>query len=416
MAQDSARGLAFAALREWRRGERFADSVLQTLLGGSALAAPDRAFATELFYGVLRNLTLLDFWISLLRSGSIDDDSRDLLRLGLYQLFCLQTPGHAAVFETVALASRRNRSFVNAMLRSASRRAEELRHAADAASLATRTSHPGFLTERWTNSFGPEAAAALCAWDNQAAPVYARINSLRMTLGDFVAQHPGSERVETHPLFVRLTSIPADALRRGDCYIQDPSTSAAVELLAPQPGESVLDACAAPGGKSGLIAAMMQNRGALIAADRDPARVSKLAGNLERLGVRIAGVVQKDWDAPAAADEFGPASFDRILLDAPCSNTGVLRRRVDARWRLQPYDFKRMPEEQLKILRRLVPLLKPGGTLVYSTCSIEPEENEQVVSRVVAEFPFLRLEHQRAVLPFRDAFDGAFAVKLWHAG
>lgn len=416
MAHHSARGLAFAALREWRGGGRFADSVLQLLLAGSPLAGSDRAFATELFYGVLRNLTLLDFWIGLLRSGSIDDQSRDLLRLGLYQLFCLQTPGHAAVFETVELAARRNRSFVNAMLRSASRRAEELQQAGNAASLATRTSHPGFLIERWTRTFGIDAAAGLCEWDNQSAPVYARINTLRTTQSDFLAQHPAAEPLATNPLFVRLTSVPTEALQRGDCYIQDPSTAAAVELLAPQPGEAVLDACAAPGGKSGMIAALMQNTGELVACDRDPARVEKLAGNLERLGATLARVAQKDWTASARSDDFAARSFDRILIDAPCSNTGVLRRRVDARWRLEPHDFKRMPEEQLTILRRVVPLLKPGGVLVYSTCSIEPEENEQVVSRIATEFPFLQVDEQRSVLPFRDAFDGAFAAKLLHVG
>jgi 16S rRNA (cytosine967-C5)-methyltransferase len=242
MAHHSARGLAVAALREWRRSDRFADAVLQTLLAGSPLTGSDRAFATELFYGILRNLTLLDFWIGLLRSGSIDDESRDLLRLGLYQLFCLQTPEHAAVFETVELAGRRNRSFVNAMMRSASRRAEELQQAGHAASLATRTSHPGFLIERWAATFGADAAAALCDWDNRSAPVYARINTLRTSPDEFLAQHPGSERVDTHLPFVRLTSIPAEALQRGDCYIQDPSTSAAVELLAPRMGETVLDA------------------------------------------------------------------------------------------------------------------------------------------------------------------------------
>lgn len=415
MAPHSARGLAFAALREWRRRDRFSDSVLQALLAVNTLAGADRAFATELFYGVLRNLTLLDFWIGVLRSGSIDDDSRDLLRLGLYQLFRLQTPGHAAVFETVQLASRRNRSFVNAMLRSATRRAEELQKAGDAAPPATRASHPGFLLERWTKTFGADAAAALCAWDNQSAPVYARINTLRTTPSEFLAQHPGSEPVESHRLFVRLTTIPTEALQRGDCYIQDPSTSAAVDLLAPQPGEVVLDACAAPGGKSGMIAASMRNTGELVAADRDPARVEKLAGNLERLGVTIARLARQDWNAAPAADEFVPHSFDRILLDAPCSNTGVLRRRVDARWRLQPHDFKRMPEEQLTILRRVVPLLKPGGTLVYSTCSIEPEENGHVVAQVIAEFPFLKADEQRTVLPFRDGFDGAFAAKLVYA-
>ena len=417
MAHHSARGLALAALREWRRGDRFADAILQTLLASSRLETSDRAFATELFYGVIRNLTLLDFWIELLRSGKVDHDSRDLLRFGLYQLFCLRTPGHAAVFETVELAGRRNRSLVNAVLRSALRRTAELDDAAALAPLATRTSHPEFLVDRWTRTYGADEAAALCEWNNRGAPVYARINSLRSTTAAFLEQHPGSEPLPSRSDFVQLATIPTEALQRGECYIQDPSTAVAVELLDPRPGDRVLDACAAPGGKSGMIAASMQNSGQLLACDRDPARVETLSANLARLGASIARVAQKDWRRASANDDgSGSAgSFDRILLDAPCTNTGVLRRRVDARWRLRPNDFTRMPGEQLGILRALVPLLKSGGTLVYSTCSIEPEENEQVVSRILAEFPSLHLAQQTSVLPFRDGLDGAFAAKLVRA-
>ena len=416
MAHQSARGVALAALRECRRGTRFADAILQPLLTSSSLTAPDRAFATELFYGTLRNLTLLDFWVGILRPGSVDDESRDLLRLGLYQVFRLRTPGHAAVFETVELAPRRHRAFINAVLRSALRRADELQAAADDAPLAIRASHPEFLIQRWAKTYGSDAAASLCDWDNQSAPVYARINTLRILPSDFLRQHPGSEPLASDATFVRVPVIPTDALERGDCYIQDPSTARAVQLLNPQPSETVLDACAAPGGKSGMIAAMMQNAGTLVACDRDPARVEKLAENLARLGATIARVSPKDWTAAAPTESLPANSFDRILLDTPCTNTGVLRRRVDARWRLRPNDFVRMPEEQLTIVRRLVPLLKPGGTFVYSTCSIEPEENEQVVARALQEFPFLRLDAQQSVLPFRDAFDGAFAAKLVHAG
>ena len=416
MAHESARGLAYAALREWRGGNRFADSVLHQVLDVSSLAPADRAFATELFYGVLRNLTLLDFWIGLLRSGTLDHDSRDLLRLGLYQLLRLRTPSHAAVFETVNLAGRRNRPLVNAMLRSAIRRTTELEHSAHAAPLSTRASHPQFLIDRWSETYGTDAAATLCEWNNASAPIYAHINTLKTTTSEFLARNRDAEPLPTHENFVRLAKVPAKELESGACYIQDPSTSAAVALLDPRAGDTVLDACAAPGGKSGLIAVLMQNEGELIAADREAERVEKLAGNLNRLGVSIARVLQKDWMAPSTTGDLPAHSVDRILLDAPCTNTGVLRRRVDARWRLRPDDFKRMPQEQLAILRRLVPLLKPGGVLVYSTCSIEPEENAQLVSRLLAEFPFLRLEAERSVLPFRDSFDGAFAARLVHTG
>ena len=415
MAHRSARGVAIAALRAWRRGDRFADSILQTLLSSSPLGASDRSFANELFYGVLRNLTLLDFWVAHLRSGSLDHDSRDLLRLGLYQVFCLRTPAHAAVYETVELAERRNRSLLNALLRSAQRRAAELEQAADAAPLPIRTSHPPFLVERWTTTFGAKAAVALCKWNNRSAPVYARINTLKSSPADFLAQHPGTELLPNYPMFVRLTTIPHEALSRGDCYIQDPSTAAAVELLDPQPGETVLDACAAPGGKSGIIAALMQNRGELVACDRDAGRLATLAANLARLGVSISHVAQRDWSRALPSKGLPARSYDRILLDVPCTNTGVLRRRVDARWRLRREDFQRMPEKQFAILRTLAPLLKPGGTFVYSTCSIEPEENALVVARTLREFPFLQLAEERSILPFRDGFDGAFAVRLVHA-
>lgn len=411
MAHRSARELALHALSTWRHGRAFADAIIQQLLGGSSLGRTDRAFATELFYGVLRNLTLLDFWIGLLRSGSLDHESRDLLRLGLYQLLCLRTPGHAAVFETVELSGRRKRALINAVLRAAVCRMVELEAAADAEPLATRFSHSEFLVERWSDTYGPEAAARLCAWNNQPAPVYARINQLRTNIQEFLAAHPSAQPLPEKANFVRLESIPTDALARGHCYIQDPSTTVACELFDPQPGEKVLDACAAPGGKSGIIAELMENRGELITCDRDPSRVEILRGNLKRLRV-TATVLREDWKSGELLPPLATAMFDRILVDAPCTNTGVIRRRVDVRWRLTSDNFARMQKEQLAILHAVVPLLKPGGILVYSTCSLEREENEQVVQQALEQFSFLELVAQQALLPFRDRFDGAFAAKF----
>ncbi len=404
----TARALAIKALCEWRDGHRFIDAILQDLLARYPLPSADRGFATELVYGVVRQLALLDFWIGRLRPRPVDDEARDLLRLGLYQLFLLRTPGHAAVFETVALAAARQRPLVNAVLRSAQRRMDELSAAAAAAPLEIRQSHPAFLMARWTRQYGAEAAAALCEWNNQPAPIYARRNPLRAAAGevseDALAEAPG---------FARVHEIPWEALARGECYLQDPSTRVACELLDPQPGEVVLDACAAPGGKAALLAALMKNRGQLVACDRDAARVKTLRENLDRLGVTNACILQRDWLTAGASFEAGTSSqFDRILLDAPCTNTGVMRRRVDVRWRLRADDFTRMAREQFGILRALFPLLKPGGTLVYSTCSLEREENEDVVAKTLAEFPGLELSEQKAVLPFRDGFDGAFAARL----
>ncbi|HMJ06471.1 MAG TPA: 16S rRNA (cytosine(967)-C(5))-methyltransferase RsmB [Chthoniobacterales bacterium] len=412
MGQASPRGLAIAALAEWRQTRRFADSVLQGFLARSELSSADRAFATELFYGVLRNLTLLDFWIKLLRPKPVDDLSRELLRFGLYQLLVLRTPGHAAVFETVALASARRRPLINAILRTAQRRVEELEGAAQEASLSIRKSHPEFLLERWRETLGESNLIALCDWDNEPAPVYARINLLKTSPEQFLRAHAPSVALPGLANFVRLTQIPTEALDRGECYIQDPSTRLACDLLDPQPGENVLDACAAPGGKTGLLAELMENRGRLIACDRDETRVAILRENLERLGATTATAVLHDWHSGDLKFGAAPALFDRILLDAPCTNTGVLRRRVDLRWRLSPSDFARMPQQQMEIMRAVLPHLRAGGWLVYSTCSLEPEENQRVVEQALREFPFLHLTEERQSLPFRDHFDGAFAAKL----
>jgi 16S rRNA (cytosine967-C5)-methyltransferase len=406
----SSRRVALAALREWRTGEQFADAILARLLRSSDLTAPDRAFATELFYGILRNLSLLDFWIGLLRSGHLDHDARDLLRLGFYQLFILQTSEHAAVYETVELAGAKARSLINGVLRNALRRKKELIEKASMQDLSIRSSHPQFLIDRWLRNFGAANTATLCEWNNQPAPIYARINRLKLSDEDFLAKVSGAERLPRRENFARLTSIPNDALAGGQCYIQDPSTAAACVLLAPKPGERVLDACAAPGGKTAYLAELMNNDGFILACDRDKGRIRTLQDNLERLGISIAQFARHDWTNENPLANAG--TFDRILLDAPCSNTGVMRRRVDLRWRLAPKDFLRMQEEQLGILRAVIALLKTGGALVYSTCSIEPEENEETVRAVLREFPFLELATEASLLPFRDGFDGAYAAKL----
>jgi 16S rRNA (cytosine967-C5)-methyltransferase len=160
----------------------------------------------------------------------------------------------------------------------------------------------------------------------------------------------------------------------------------------------------------------MQNRGTIIACDRDPERLELLADNVARLGAKIVHPLRNDWTRDHVPKEIASiAPFDRVLLDVPCTNTGVMRRRVDVRWRLRPEDFSRMPNEQFIITHAVLRLLKPGGVLLYSTCSLEREENEQLVRRLLSELPGLRLEAETDSLPFRDGFDGAFAAKLVRA-
>jgi 16S rRNA (cytosine967-C5)-methyltransferase len=420
VAQISARRAALAALRAWRTKKQFADAIIADARAETKLHSADRAFALELFYGVLRNLTLLDSWIGALRSGPVEADLRDILQLGLYQLFIAKTPEHAAVYETVDLAPKRQRPIVNALLRSAVRSNEELRKKAKTEPLHVRTSHPQFLIERWENAFGKEATAALCDWNNKPPPIYARINRLKIERLSFLKRYRTARNLPNISNFVELPS-PANALEAGDCYVQDPSTAIACELLQPQPGEKILDACAAPGGKTGYLAELMENRGSLFACDRERDRLHLLEENLSRLDVRIRKIVRQDWTISFIAKEI-QAPFDRILVDAPCTNTGVMRRRVDVRWRLRAADFTRMQKRQIEIVRAVLPLLKPDGILVYSTCSLEREENEDVVRALLEEMStrppergrrrLLQLEEERRSLPFIDHFDGAFAARF----
>jgi len=412
VAQPSARRVALAALKTWRTKKDFADRIISRLLSRSLLKSADRAFAVELFYGVLRNLTLLDFWIAAVRPTRVDADLRNVLRLGLYQLFVAKTPEHAAVFETVELVPKRQHPIVNGILRSAVRKRKELLNQLKAQPLEVRFSHPRFLIKRWSKQLGDEETTALCEWNNQPPPLYARINQLKIDRQNFLERYREARSLPNLSNFVELPS-PSEALNHGDCYVQDPSTAIACEILEPKVGEKILDACAAPGGKTGYLAELMQNSGLIVACDRDNDRIRLIQENLARLGVRIAKVVRHDWTKEQVTREIqSQAPFDRILVDAPCSNTGVMRRRVDVRWRLRPTDFIRMQFRQVQIARAVLPLLKPDGLLVYSTCSLEQEENESVAQALLTEMPMLRLEEERRTLPFSDQFDGAFAARF----
>jgi len=271
-----------------------------------------------------------------------------------------------------------------------------------------RLSHPEVLVTRWNRQFGETDTAALCEWNNDPADILVRVNELKVSAGE-LARAGGGEPIEAHPLMLRTAKLPIPWIVSGLCYVQDPSTLMACELLAPRAGERVLDACAAPGGKTSYLAQLMKNEGQIVACDVSAERLVRLRENLERLAVSNVEVKRADWlNAPPEPKEMG--TFDRILLDAPCSNTGVIRRRVDVRWRLKEHDFSRMPEVQTGLIKNLARLLKPGGTLVYSTCSMEPEENEDVVRRAGAAAPELKFREARRTLPFRDKVDGAFAA------
>ena len=210
-------------------------------------------------------------------------------------------------------------------------------------------------------------------------------------------------QLDSHPPLAELRSF-----KDGWFYIQDPSTLLAVQLLDPQPGQSILDLCAAPGGKTTFIAQLMRNEGEIVACDISEERLKLVQENCRRLGATCVEPIL------FSALDSRPSTFDKILVDAPCSNTGVMRRRVDLRWRISPEEILRLQQTQLDLLKLAATKLKPGGTLIYSTCSLEPEENSEVVKEFLRGHKNLRLESERELLPFADNVDGAFVARLIH--
>jgi 16S rRNA (cytosine967-C5)-methyltransferase len=407
MSAKNPRLCCLTALQRWESGREFADEVLHQTLQHSGLNNVNRAFVTETFYGVIRNRSLLDFVIYRFRPTGLDMPTRQVLRLGVYQLYKMRIPDHAAVYETVNIAGPA-RTLVNAVLRRAiadrPRVLEDLEHAPP----FIRYSHPEFLWKKWEDRLGGKKAEQLCEWDNQPARIYVRVNRLRVSPGELIQSSPGARPTPDHEDCLEVDRLPLFWLTSGVAYVQDPSTLMACELLRPQPGESVLDACAAPGGKTGYVAQLMENRGRLVACDYEKTRLNRLDQNVARLGVTNTEIVLVDW--LHGAPPFAAQTFDAVLLDAPCTNTGVIRRRTDVRWRLTPHDFLRMHRLQFRMIESMLPLLKSGGRLVYSTCSLEPEENEEIVSHVQSAYKELELLLDRTLTPIEHGYDGAFAA------
>ena len=429
------REIAVRVLLQHSRGGNWLEAVLEQELLRSPLSPLDRALAQELVFGVVRWRATLDWLIARKTGGRTQRELLQiLLRLGLYQAFWLdRIPDHALTHETVELARTLGcgpqSGFINAVLRGYLRERTETRQALDELKQrepALGWSHPDWLVARWQARFGSEHLAHLMAWNNTPAPVYVRTNTLRTTpemlarqfeaesvsfvQRDFPWAPPGLLfELRGHPPLTALASF-----NNGFFYVQDPSTLLAVTLLDPRPGETVLDLCAAPGGKSTLIAQLMRDEGTTLAEDIDPTRLTRVVENCARLGVR--SVRPAVTGAPRVEPPSASGLFDRILVDAPCSNTGVMRRRVDLRWRLQASELERLPAMQLELLRQARPRLKPGGLLVYSTCSLEPEENRAVVDRFLAESPEFQRVAEQAVDPVEGAVDGAYAAALRHGG
>lgn len=424
VSEENPREIA-AQILQRRAAGRFVEDLLVSALSKNTLSGADRHLCQELVYGVVRWQRTLDYLVALKTGGRQQNAQiRNFLHLGLYQLLWLdRIPPHAAVNETVEMARRAGfgpqSGFINAVLRGYDR--EKAKTLEMLKELQTRQpeigySHPKWLVDRWQHRWGKEAAAALFQWDNSPPPLFARPNTLRGATEtlltqwrdenvdyDFVFRDWLEEntifRLKGHPPIQGLASF-----QQGRFYLQDPSTLLAVRLLDPQPGESVLDLCAAPGGKLGHIAQLMRNEGVLVGHDPSEERLKLVQENVTRLGISIAQLTSA---APVA-----PATFDRVLVDAPCSNTGVMRRRVDLRWRVSEEEIARLRGTQTNLLKQAAFLIKPGGLLVYSTCSLEPEENRQVVENFLSTERGFELAAERELTPFRDNVDGAYAAAL----
>jgi 16S rRNA (cytosine967-C5)-methyltransferase len=378
--------------------------------------------------GIVRWQTALDWLIARRTDGRPQQMALQiLLRLGLYQMFWLdRIPDHAAVNETVELAKRLGHAsqagFLNAVLRGFLRdrpQTEALLQQLKDTEPATAFSHPQWLCDRWQARWGPARLRQLLEWNNTPAPVYARLNTQRSDPAKLAEQWT-REGVEFEPrawdwcdpgLVFEMKALPPLAnmasFQQGWFYVQDPSTLLAVRLLDPQPGDNVLDCCAAPGGKTTYIAQLMQDRGLVIAEDLQVDRRRLINENCQRLGLTCVRLAEA-----ASAASTPEARFDRVLVDVPCSNTGVMRRRVDLRWRVELAEIERLRDEQLQLLTRAAATLAKGGTLVYSTCSLEPEENRQVVDAFLQAHPDFSLDRDRELLPFVEGVDGAYAARL----
>ena len=402
----SPRRAAVSILRAWNKGHAYADSLIDRHAARNDLTSADRALLNAIVLGILRHRRLLDEWIRQLRKGKLDNDTRDILRVGLCQLLILQLPDHAAVFETVELGKSSTRGLINAVMRRAVTKRNDL---LDTSSLppAIAYSHPDWIFKRWRKAFGKPDAIDLMAFNNQPPPTIARLNSLAPDADTI----PLPDASSLPPNYLEIKGkIPTQWLADGAIYIQDPATRHCVELLDPQPGEKILDACAAPGGKAFLIAIACGSAADLTCTDSNEKRLPRLRENLQRLHLGTCQVETHDWTQPAPTHWHG--HFDAILLDVPCSNTGVFRRRVDVRWRLQPDTINQLVATQRAILENALPCVAPGGRLVYSSCSIEDEENQQQIDAFLRDHPELRLTDTRQSLPQRDAADGAYTAAL----
>jgi 16S rRNA (cytosine967-C5)-methyltransferase len=449
----AARSLAYAIVRATFEDGAHTERAFRTEADRRELDGRERAQAQRLSYGAVQRRGTADAAIERLAERSLrllDPPVLAALRLGLYELlFAAATPDHAAVDQAVELVKEAGAShasgLVNAVLRRAVREreglvAELLGDDATPEAAAVADSAPLWLARMWWEELGPAGARETLAACNEPAPVAMRVNTERSEPAAVLAAlcEAGVEVEPAEgdwplaaPELLALQGRSGDAIPKavlaGELTPQSRGSAAVVEVLDPQPGEQILDLCAGPGIKTGQIAARMQGRGEVISVELDPRRAAEVVAQVDRLGLRNVTVIEAD-----AADPGMAAGFDRILVDAPCSDLGALASRPDARWRKSPKTIERLIEVQERIVRNAVGLLRPGGTLLYATCTISRRENEGQVAALLAaaergEVSALSLDDLGAkapalaspvepmalqLLPGRDRTTGFFIARL----
>jgi 16S rRNA (cytosine967-C5)-methyltransferase len=450
----NARSLALQVLLACRKHDAFVQEILDHQFAAHALSAADRRLTTQLVYGVLRRRGTLRALLEPLvnrPAHKVEAWLWDALSLGAYQLALLShIPTHAAVHETVELAASFGRpgarGFLNGILRRMSEFMTDERTSAPGADalplehgeyrrlsrpvfpdpaiqpreyLAAAFSLPDWLVERWLPRYDIEECQRLGFWFAGPAPLMLRCNPLRCSREQLLAALRGAGHAAEageHPQAIRLhESGPVRELpgyAEGWFSVQDESAMRVASALAPERGETVLDLCAAPGGKTTHLAELMGNTGRIIACDVDAQRLQTVAGLAQRLGLSILETCPLHG---GDSTDVPPGPFDRVLVDVPCSNTGVLGKRPEARWRLRPGDLRQLVALQTRLLRTAIERVRPGGVIVYSTCSIEPEENRHVVETALEGEREFRLEASEEAVPGRPA-DGGFWALLRRNG
>ncbi len=398
------RDAALQLLIDIEEGGSYSNLALNEVIQTYELNEKDRRLLTQLVYGTLQMRDALDYRMSPYVRGKLSGWVRQLLRLSVYQLdYLTRIPDRAVVYEAVEIAKRRGHQgivrTVNGILRSYLRSGgapfEAIENPVER--LATETSHPLWMIEAWVEQYGFEVAEDIAFANNTVPERTARINRTQTTdeevleeLTDFgyaVEKHP---YVDVAILLEEGSFASSFAFREGRLSIQDASSMLAVDALEVEEHMTVLDLCAAPGGKTTYIAESMNNTGKVYAHDIHGHKISKIEEQANRL--RLTNIEASELDGVVVKERYEPNTFDRILIDAPCSGLGVIRRKPEIKYTKAEEDVIALSHLQFKLVKEAIPLLKTGGTLVYSTCTIDQRENEKVVERVLSEFPNMKLK------------------------